>query len=369
MRIILVSPYSSHLVGGIVNWTSHIVDFYQKHGDGIDLRLVYNRHPVGLYGKGNLFQRIKTGLSNYLPVCKEFQKLLKTERFDVAHVSSSAGYGLFRDLIISRCAKKHGVKICVHMHFGRIPQLLVSKGWEAIVFRFLIKRIDHAIVMDMASYKALQSYGFNNVSYLPNPLGERVQELIENCKDVERGPRKVLFAGHVTASKGVYELVKACRGIGDVKLDLYGKVLGEGTIRELYELDGDGNGNDKRLDIPGNKSMEEVIHAMKSCAVFALPSYSEGFPNVIIEAMACGCPIVATPVGAIPEMLNINGDSACGICVPVKNVEQLQHAIVELLDNPAKAKALGDNACKRVNAMYTMPKVWAQLVGIWKSLV
>lgn len=366
MKVALISPYSDALVGGIINWTKYVVNYHQKHSQDVELRLIYNRHPKGLYGTGTMFQSVRVGLANYLPVCKEFRKAVKEEELDVVHVSTSASFGLFRDLMIWRTAKKHGVKMCLHMHFGRIPLILNSKSWEAYLFRFLLKRIDRAVVMDMASYNALKTHGYNNLCYLPNPLGEDVRKMIESSGDVKRDEKRVFFAGHVTASKGVYELVEACRDIKGIKLDLYGKVLGENTYDELYRLAGESS--EQWLNIPGNKTMDEVIQAMKSCSVFALPTYSEGFPNVIIEAMACGCPIVTTPVGAIPEMLDINSDEPCGTCVGPRNEHELKEALISMLENAERAKEFGERAKKRVYEYYSMPKVWRQLTGIWKSL-
>ena len=106
---------------------------------------------------------------------------------------------------------------------------------------------------------------------------------------------------------------------------------------------------------------------MKSCGIFVLPSYSEGFPNVILESMACGCPIVATSVGAIPEMLAIGSENPCGICVHQQNVGELRKAIVELLENPLKAAEFSANARKRVYEQYAISKVWEQLVEIWNG--
>lgn len=366
MKVALISPYSDALVGGIINWTKYVVNYHQKHSQDVELRLIYNRHPKGLYGTGSMIQSVKVGLANYLPVCKEFRKAAKEENFDVVHVSTSASFGLFRDLMIWRTAKKHGIKMCLHMHFGRIPLILKSKGWEACLFRFLLKRIDRAVVMDMASYNALKMHGYNNVCYLPNPLGEDIRKMIECCSDVIRDENKVFFAGHITATKGVYELVEACSEIRNVKLDLYGKVLDEETSSDLYKIGGEESV--KWLNIPGNKAMEDVVQAMKRCSVFALPSYSEGFPNVIIEAMACGCPIVATGVGAIPEMLNIGSDEPCGVCVEPRNEKELKVALYNMLENAERAKEFGEKAKKRVYEYYSMPKVWSQLTGIWKSL-
>ena len=108
---------------------------------------------------------------------------------------------------------------------------------------------------------------------------------------------------------------------------------------------------------------------MLSSGVFVLPTYSEGFPNVIIESMACACPIVTTSVGAIPEMLDIENGENYGLCVEPKNVEQLKDAIIRMLDNKDFASHCGINAQKRVNEMYSMTKVWQQMEQIWMKII
>ena len=200
--------------------------------------------------------------------------------------------------------------------------------------------------------------------YLPNPLSLEVQELIEKNSQLTREPRKIVYAGHVGENKGVFELVKACSQISQIKLELLGK-YSTPAIKESLFCDADKNGKEW-LSIPGNKPFEDVIKEMMTCSVFVLPSYSEGFPNVILESMACGCPIVATSVGAIPEMLNINGDNPCGVCVPAKDIDALRDAIVDVLGNKEYAEDLGRKAIERVYANYTIPKVWEQIVDIWR---
>lgn len=79
---------------------------------------------------------------------------------------------------------------------------------------------------------------------------------------------------------------------------------------------------------------------MLKCTVFVLPTYTEGFPNVVLESMACGCPIVATSVGAIPEML----DGGAGIVIEPRNVEQLRDAVAWVLENPERAAEMGAQA-------------------------
>jgi glycosyltransferase involved in cell wall biosynthesis len=83
--------------------------------------------------------------------------------------------------------------------------------------------------------------------------------------------------------------------------------------------------------------------------------------------MACGCAIITTPVGAIPEMLDINGEAPCGICIAPRDVEQLRVAIEELISDDDKKRVIGQRAKKRVAEQYSINNIWKQLVNIWEN--
>lgn len=366
MKVLLVSPYSDKQVGGIINWTKYIVNYHRQSGADVELTLLNNDNATQVTGATNLLRRLIVGLFNHLPIISMVKKKISEEHFDVAHLSTSASFGLIRDLLIVRAAKKKGIKIVAHMHFGRIPQILKSKGCESMLFKRLARQVECIAVMDGFSLKALRENGYTNVRFVPNPLSADVQKQIEECGEVRREQRKVVYAGHVLATKGLKELVEACSEIPQIKLEILGKVCDETFREQLYQTGG--KESEKWLSIPGNKPFDEVIREMKSCGLFVLPSYSEGFPNVILESMACGCLIVATSVGAIPEMLAIDSDKPCGVCVPKQDVKALRDAIIDLLDNPNKAKVLADNARQRVNEQYAIAKVWEQLTGVWKDV-
>lgn len=367
MKVILVSPYSEQAVGGIINWTKYIVNYHRDHRRGVDMHLLYNENAEQVIGGANTLKRLMKGVNNYIPVCRDFKKAITEEHYDVVHICSSASFGLIRDLIVVKAAQKKGVKTLVHLHFGRIPQILKSKGWEKFLLLRLFKRVNRIVVMDRASYNALKEEGFRTMVYLPNPLSSDVMQLIEKYGDMKREPRTIVYAGHVNANKGVFELVKACSQLSRVELSVLGRYSTPDIADRLFDTAG--SNSKEWLSIPGNKPFEEVIKAMMTCSVFVLPSYSEGFPNVILESMACGAPIVATSVGAIPEMLAIDSDKQCGLCVPVKDISALKDAISYLINDSGRAAELGRNARERVYEQYSMPKIWEQLVELWRDLV
>ena len=85
--------------------------------------------------------------------------------------------------------------------------------------------------------------------------------------------------------------------------------------------------------------------------IFVLPSLWEGLPNVILEAMACGKPVVATAVDGTPEAVI---DNETGILVPPKDPQALEEAIVRLLSNSSEMKRLGENSRKRIEEFFSI---------------
>ena len=98
-----------------------------------------------------------------------------------------------------------------------------------------------------------------------------------------------------------------------------------------------------------------------------MPTYTEGFPNALLESMACGCPIIASAVGAIPEMLEDENGKHFGVLIEPKNVEALKTAILRMLSDTQFKEECGINAQKRVFERYNINNVANQLINIWKK--
>ena len=99
-----------------------------------------------------------------------------------------------------------------------------------------------------------------------------------------------------------------------------------------------------------------------------LPSHTEGFPNVVLEAMAVGRPIIATDVGAIAEMLAVGTSEACGCCIPSRDVPALQSAIGRILADPETWEEAGRRARDRARRMYSCDVVVPVLISVLREV-
>lgn len=362
MRILLSAPIGR--AGGIARWTGHILDYYAKYKsplfemDFLSMTLNCHRNIVNI----GLCHRIKKGLIDYYAIAQQEKQMLRDRTYDVVHIASSASISLSKDLYMIHIAHKRGVKAIVHFHFGRIPELKQRNNWEWKLLCKVVKKADMVVVIDKMSCEALLQAGFTNVRLLPNPIAPKVLEIVECSEHKKCNEREILFVGHGLRTKGVYELIDACRNIPNIKVTMLGAIL-DSTREDLYKYSEFANW----LEIKGEIPYEQVINAMLKCDVFVLPTYTEGFPNVILESMACGCAIVTTSVGAIPEMLEEEDGKHYGLMVEPRNVEQLKSAIEKMLSDTDFKNECRANVQQRVIERYNIDSVWRQMEGIWNE--
>ncbi len=371
MRVLLCSPYSDSpdvIKGGINTWGRYVMAYYSWYAkDDVELIPVsFDRHTYATENQ-SFFSRALTGCREYVRALKEAVDKMVEKHPDVMHICTSAGLGLFRDLLLLKAAKKRGVKTVVHLHFGRIPELYMANDRKWKLLSRVLRMCDISVVMNRPSENALMEGGFKNVVYLPNPIGMSVLDAVRNGEGkYERIPRRLLYCGHVLVTKGVMELVDACRRLPGIELRIVGKCASDIKDRMLAVAAKSGE-DTSWLNFTGEVTHDEVIRELFQADLFVFPSYTEGFPNVILEAMACGCPIVSSDVGAIPEMLDMDGNP-CGVCFKPHSADEVFNAVSPLIDDEELKYMFAARAKSRVTEMYAMPKVWSQMVNIWKYL-
>ena len=145
----------------------------------------------------------------------------------------------------------------------------------------------------------------------------------------------IVYVGRLVAEKGLRELLTAMTSLAAQRPLVELALVGDGPLRdELTTLAAAASG--LRVHLVGAQTPMQVAQWMAAANLVTLPSYSEGHPNVLVEALACGRPVVSTPVGGIPEVV----DESCSILVPPRDAGALALALAQTLDREWDAEAL-----------------------------
>ena len=158
----------------------------------------------------------------------------------------------------------------------------------------------------------------------------------DDVADEPRDPRLILFVGRLFANKGLDVLAQAA---AELARDVRVLVVGDGPLRE--EL---ARSSSPQLELAGPVTDDELRRLYARASVLAVPSRSDGMPTVILEAFACGTPVVATDVGAISELV---GDET-GVLLPELEPRALAAALRHLLELPGDRRAAMADAARSV---------------------
>jgi glycosyltransferase involved in cell wall biosynthesis len=176
---------------------------------------------------------------------------------------------------------------------------------------------------------------------------------------IDPAEEAVVYIGRMDVKKGLRELVEAAIALHPQRPNLHAYLVGEGPDASLIEgLVQAGNAGSYIHVLPAC-SFDEVAVWMAAADLVTLPSYMEGCPNVVLEALACGRPVVATRVGGIPEIMS----NECGQLVPPRDAKALAGALVSVLEQKWDAAAISAHWSRSWTTVAT------ELRNLFESLV
>jgi phenylacetate-CoA ligase len=291
-----------------------------------------------------------TRLAKLTVFVRSIVALLRT-RPRIVHVHAASHASFYRKALLLALARARGCRTVFHLHGGGFQPF--AQRHRRIV-RYTLLHSDAVLALSEHWASWLRSFAPGaNVSVLPNAV------TLPNWHGGGE-PGAILFLGRLEHAKGVDELIDAVALLAPrypaLRLVLAGSGDLDGCARRVAE-----RGIADRVQLPG---WTDASVALRSAAIFCLPSHAEGLPLALLEAMAAGKAVVATDVGAIPEALAPDA----GLLVAPRDVAALAAALARLLDDPHAAAAMGQRARAVIAARYEQGQVGARLSALYRQL-
>ncbi len=307
------------------------------------------------------------GISNYHNPLSTFKmtRLLKAAKPDIVHT-----HGYFASVIGRLAAKRAGTPVILaHVH---------STYWEYKKRHIMIeRRLSRFTQKIICCSKAVENFVQNTEKITDNktiviyngvdeerfyPLQSPASIRAEFGLDEEAAV--VGTVSSLTPHKGHEYLIQAASLVLDTLPPVKFLIVGDGPLRKRLEEQA------KELNIHSSviftgkrKDIPEILSLLD---VFVLPSHTrEGLGIAIIEAMAAERPVVATDIGGIPEVVD---DGETGVLVPPEDTEALSKAIITLLQDPPRAKTMGEKGRTRIKEMFTTTKMLSEIEHVYQSL-
>jgi glycosyltransferase involved in cell wall biosynthesis len=223
------------------------------------------------------------------------------------------------------------IPVVITEHNSAFPRRTVTKrrAWEA---RIAFKRACHVLPVSNALQKGIEEYGIQaRFQIVPNVVDMKLFKPPQNSVTIGTRDCRLLCVATMPSDdiKGISYLLDALARLRNSTENWRFQIVGDGEARQMYEEQARRLHLLDKVEFLGRKSKAEVAEFMRESDVFVLPSLWDNMPCVLIEAMACGLPIVATQVGGIPEMV----DEQSGILIPSKDVDALCTALAHMLSH------------------------------------
>jgi glycosyltransferase involved in cell wall biosynthesis len=356
---ILVSLFPPKWLAGTEIATYYIAEHLAQHGHEVHVITSLDEGlPEVSYEKGFHIHRLPRirirfigGLMFWADIVRELRKI----KPDIVHAQS---------LISGMPALlSHKLLRTPYVIYGRGSDVYLPDWFTKLTAKGILKNASTVIALTEHMKDAMQAIYSRDVVVVPN--GINLNEIAEREAEGGDPGKKILFVGRLHPVKGAQYLLGAMKIIHQKLPEAKLVLVGDGEEREHLETLTDNLGIRECVEFAGRVPHERVQDYMNQAEVFVLPSLSEGFPVTILEAMACGLPVVATRVGGIPDIID---DDANGYLIDTKNPEQIAEALLKLLQDKQLRKDISENNREGVRR-YRWDAVAATLEGVYQKSV
>jgi glycosyltransferase involved in cell wall biosynthesis len=284
---------------------------------------------------------------------------LATDSINIVHAHPSENLGFYRYipfLLVSKCMQK---KVIFHIHGGMFDEFYKSQSSiQKKIVKSALLSCDMVICLSEYWASVFRHIGVSKIVVIKNTV---FQPETNPYNPLSNG---ITFMGFIEPRKGIYDLIKALPKI-DKHIELTLNICGSGDDSTLDALI---NVNKSNVTIikHGWIDSKQKDAILRDTLIFILPSYHEGLPMVVLEAMAYGVPVISTPVGGIPELIENGID---GFLVNPGDINALTKAINQLNSDRDLRIQMSKASFAKIKDGYTMDASFKALHRVYSQLM
>ncbi len=357
-KILLVGPFPPP-VGGMSVYMEQLYNLLKNKGIKI--------YKIDTIREGKKYKKSKLNLTDVfftLKILYIYIEYLLSCDIKIVHIHTSSYWSFWQKMFFLIIAKFFGKKTILHIHGGgfeefysknklkkiiifllQLPNKIVvlSEKWKTF-YSSLVKQKKIVIVKNFVSYREVQRNCLNKF---------QIKKYLTNDSII-------LFMGALLKEKGVLDLLKLASVMtsNNIKFVICGKGELEPVVKEEVK-------KNKNLLYLGEVDGELKYCIFKNTKIFILPSYIEGLPMVLLEAMSYSIPIITTYVGGIPDIIK-NGTN--GVLVKPGDIIEMKHQIDSLLNDKHFYSLISKNAFKTYSENFTDEIGLRRIIEIYNSI-
>lgn len=282
------------------------------------------------------------------------------------HINTSLDRKAYwRDLVYLIVARILGIKVVNQIHGGSLPQEFFSNP----VLRWVLKRAllaSQSVVVltseELRAYKAFDPV--IRVVQIPNAID--VPELLKVPRITNMdSPLRIVYVGRLVRTKGLFEALEALDLLAKRAVPFKFRVAGSGVDVQELKRRAQAMGLADRVEFLGPVFGEAKERLWMESDIFLFPTYHEGLPYALLEALAAGCVPVTCPVGGIPDVIQ---HGVHGLFVPVQDSRRVADALYRLSNDRDLLAEMASNGRKRIQENYTVGRLEADFARIYQEL-
>jgi len=285
--------------------------------------------------------------------------MLLFNRVSLLHVHMSSRNSTWRKFTYILAAAAFRVPYLIHMHGGNYADFYEKEcgSFGKLLIRTLLRKAKYVLVLSSSWATDMQRIAPDTkIMVLHNSVP--IPELAVGPSKTGDSAPSVVFLGLICEGKGVFDLVRAASLVTrNFSLDLGG----DGDVAQVKTLVKE-LGLEAKVHFHGWVRGQDKDELLAKARIFVLPSYYEGVPMAILEAMSWSVPVITTPVGGIPEVVSQGME---GVLVPPGDIQGLARALEQLLADPAKCVQMGAIGRMRLERDFSQRVLHARLEKIW----